>query len=255
MSEDDNFVLLPDQTYCDTNERGDSDGDQKNDNKGQYNSFPDDDLSSVEYPREMEKILRKIKNQEITKWQMKKYRNDMPIQHPQPKQQKPPNRNVPDFSIKKVETDIKLIKTNTSKNNLTFSKSPPVRKTATIAHPQRGSQTDFLHRPVKTICESDIKADRGLLITPSSEDKESITRITETTRSQIDYFPQLLFRENENPCNLEIILNTIAVNGLDKVNILYKKNCCVCKQTLSQSVKNAEGWIPIISGGLKRLFS
>ena len=245
MYEDEKFVLLPDQTYCDknANERGYSASDQQNDNKGQYNSFPDDDLSLVEYPKEMEKILRKIKNQEITKWHIKKYLNerkllnDMPIQHPQPKQQKPPNINVPDFSIKKVqfttnkvETDIKLIKTNASKNNLTFSKSPPIRKTAIIAHPQRGSQTDFLHRPVKTICESDIKGNKGLHITPSSEAKESIDaisetingRITETTRSQIDNFPPLLFRENEDPCNLEIILNTIAVNGLDKVNIFNK---------------------------------
>ena len=237
MYEDENFVLLPDQTYCDTNtnERGDSDGDQQNDNKGQYNSFPDDDQSLVEYSREMEKILRKIKNQEISKWHIKKYRNerkilnDMPIQHPQPKQQKPPNGNVPDFSKKKVqfttsnvETDIKLINTNNCKDNLTFSKSPSVRKTDIIAHPQRGPQTDFLHRPLKSICESDI--------TPLSQAKESINamsdtihgRITETARSEIDYFPPLLFRENENPCNLEIILNTIAVNGLDKVNIFNK---------------------------------
>ena len=62
MSEDDSFVLLPDQTYCDNNEHGDSsDGDQQDGVKRKYTSFhPDYDLSLVEYPREMEKILRKI---------------------------------------------------------------------------------------------------------------------------------------------------------------------------------------------------
>ena len=261
MSEDDSFVLLPDQTYCDNNEHGDSDGDQQNGVKRQYNSFhPDDDLSLVEYPREMEKILRKIKKQEITKWHhMRKYcnerktLNDMPVQHLQPKQQKPPKRNDPDFCKKPVQftrskvekegTNFKVIKTKTSTNNISSSKSPPLGKIAIIAPSQRlyqqqqegeipltaGSQTDFLQRPdVKTICVSDIKADKGVLITPSSEATEcndalSDTikeRISGTARSQLDSFPPILSRENVTPCNLEIILNTIALNGLDKVNIL-----------------------------------
>ena len=264
MSEDDSFVLLPDQTYCDNNEHGDSDGDQQDGVKRQNNSsHPDYDLSLVEYPREMEKILRKIKKQEITKWHhMRKFcnerktLNDMPtMQHTQPKQQKPPKRNDPDFCKKQVQftrtrsnvekegTNSKVIKTKTSTNNISTSKSPLVGKLAIIAPSQRlyhqqregenpltaGSQTDFLQRPVvKTICVSDIKADKGILITPPSEATEcndalSNTikeRISGTARSKLDSFPPILSRENVTPCNLEIILNTIALNGLDKVNIL-----------------------------------
>ena len=261
MSEDDSFVLLPDQTYCDNNEHGDSDGDQQDGVKRQNNSFhPDYDLSLVEYPREMEKILRKIKKQEITKWHhMRKFcnerktLNDMPtMQHTQPKQQKPPKRNDPEFFKKPVQftrsdvekegTNSNVIKTKTSTSNISTSKSPQVGKLAIIAPSQRlyqqqkegdiplnaGSHTDFLQRPaVKTICVSDIKADKGILITPPSEATECNDALSDTikerlseSRSKLDSFPPTVSRGNVTPCNLEIILNTIALNGLDKVNIL-----------------------------------
>ena len=264
MSEDDTFVLLPDQTYCDTNDHKDSDSDKQNDDKRQYH--PDSDYSMGEYPREMEKILKKIKKQEINKWHVNKHcyerktNMDMTIKHLQ-RQPNHQNRNVPVVlkkriqmeiqrgKVKKEETDVTLIKTITSKNKISFSKSSPVGKTAIIS-PQRlyqqqegghslttSSRADFFHRPVKTICESDIEVDKEPLITPLSRitanndtmSKILKERISETKESKMESIPPLPSRVNVNPCHIKIILNTIAVNGLDKVKTFSSNfSCCDC---------------------------
>ena len=247
MSEGDTFVLLPDQTYCDTNDHEVSDGDKQNDDRRHYH--PGSDYSMGEYPREMEKILRKIKKQEINKWHVNKYcyerrtNMDMTIKHLL-KQPKHPNRNVPVVLKKRVqmeiprskvtkeETDVTPIKTITSKNEISFSKSSPVGKTAIIA-PQRlyqqqdggnslttGYRADILHRPVRTICETDVEIDQKANIdTMSKIIKE---RISGTKESKIESCPPLPSRVNVTPCNIKIILNTIAVNGLDKVKQIIK---------------------------------
>ena len=257
MSEGDTFVLLPDQTYCDTNDHEVSDNGKQNDDRRHYH--PDSDHSMGEYPREMEKILRKIKKQEINKWHVNKYcyerrtNMDMTIKHLL-KQPKHPNRNVPVVLKKRVqmeiprgkvtkeETDVTPIKTITSKNKISFSKSSPVGKTAIIA-PQRlyqqqegrnsrttDSRADFLHRPVRTICKSDIEVDQKPHVTPLSGVMANIDtmsniikeRISGTNESKIESCPPLPSRVNVTPCNIKIILNTIAVNGLDKVNKIIK---------------------------------
>ena len=250
MSEDDTFVLLPDQTYCDTNDHKDSDSDQNND-KRQY--YPDSDHSMGEYPREMEKILKKIKKQEINKWHVNKHcyerktNMDMTIKHLQ-KQPNPPNRNVPVLlkkrvqmeiprgKVKKDETDLTVMKSITSKNKISFSKSSPVGKTAIIA-PQRlyqqqegghslttSSRADFFHRPVKTICESDIEVDKGPFIAPLSGVTANIDTMSNIFKERISGTKEskMESRVNVTPCNIKIILNTIAVNGLDKVKTFHQ---------------------------------
>ena len=76
-----------------------------------------------------------------------------------------------------------MIKTKTSTNNISSSKSPPLGKIAIIAPSQRlyqqqdggnslttGYRADILQRPVRTICESDIEIDQKANI-----DKEANT--------------------------------------------------------------------------------
>ena len=70
MAEDeDSYVLLPDQMYGAVVNNNDSDNDVDND------CHDDDDLSSDQYLREMEVILRKIRRREVRKkvWSKHQY--------------------------------------------------------------------------------------------------------------------------------------------------------------------------------------
>ena len=107
----------------------------------------------------------------------------------------------------------------------------------------------FLPGPKTKICESDIKGERGPVITPKAAgNSDSSTDIIKTKSSstvQTSVNPCLrlpqrplhypapgpnVIQNNRSgvphviPCNINIILNTIALNGLDKVsleNVIY----------------------------------